>query len=522
MNNDSRRTTHDLDPALASCRVPDESFLWALHIMCHARQLPFDATIVAQQCPPPHTLASLMAASADLGLTATVRPFALAELGSAGTPFFMILLPPDVAASSAGEVGPAEPTPVEPMCRLIYVLRFEKERVTWIAPDRPEPIQTPANELGPGFSGRIVQFGSEPPAPGDDRGTTAPAKAFGFRWFVPELLKHRNIWRDVLGASLGVQLLALTIPLFTQVVIDKVIVHQATNTLAVIGIALVAVTFFSAAMSWVRQYLVLHTGNRIDAVLGTQVLEHLLRLPLPYFDHRPTGTIVARLQGVETIREFLSGAAITLLLDIPFLVVFLAIMFYYSWILTLIALGVLVLLAITSILVTPVLRARLNEQFLLGARNQAFMTEYVSGMETVKSLQMEPQLLAKYGDYLADYLNAGFNTRQLANSYHVLATMLEQILTVAVLCVGAMLVMQSPGFTIGMLVAFQMFAGRLSQPVLRLVGLWQELQQTLIAVKRLGDIMNVPREPYVLVPSREVRAQGRIELRNLSFRYGKV
>ena len=258
-------------------------------------------------------------------------------------------------------------------------------------------------------------------------------------------------------------------------------------------------------MTWLRQYLVLHTGNRIDAVLGSQVFRHLLRLPMPYFEHRPTGVLVARLQGVDSIRQFVSGAAVTLILDFPFLLIFLAVMFWYSWQLSLIALGIMLLVSLISFLVTPVFRAKLNDQFLLGARNQAFVTEYVSGMTTVKSLQMEPVLEQRYGDYLASYLAAAFSTRQISNTYNVLANALEQIMTLAILAVGALLVMRNDGFTIGMLVAFQMFAGRMSQPMLRLVGLWQEFQQADIAVKRLGDIMDMPAEPYALLPARSTK-----------------
>jgi len=325
----------------------------------------------------------------------------------------------------------------------------------------------------------------------------------------------------VLLASLAIQLMALATPVFTQVVIDKVIVHHTMSTLAVIGIALGVFIIFTAVMSWVRQYLVLHTGNRIDAVLGSQVFEHLFKLPPRYFEHRPTGVLVARVHGVETIREFLSSAAVTLVLDVPFLFIFLAVMFYYNVTLTLITGAILLLIVGLSLVVAPMFRELLNQQFLLGARNQAFLTEYVSGMETVKSLQMEPQLNKRFGDYLAAYLRAGFSTKQLANTYNVAANMLEQLLTLVILCVGAWMVMTTQEFTIGMLVAFQMFASRLSQPMLHLVGLWQQFQQADIAVKRLGDVMNAPAEPYSVLPAREAKGDGRIETRDLSFRYAE-
>jgi len=242
-------------------------------------------------------------------------------------------------------------------------------------------------------------------------------------------------------------------------------------------------------------------------------------LPLKYFEQRPTGTLVARLEGVETIRNFLSGAAVTLVLDLPFLFIFLAVMFYYSWQLTLIVVGCLTAIALISLFVAGPLRRRLNEQFQLGARNQAFLTEYINGAETVKSLQMEPQMRQRFGDYLSSYLGAGFRTRSLFNTYNVAANTIEQVQMLTVLCVGAWIVMTTNALTVGMLVAFNMFASRLAQPVLRIVGLWQEFQQADVAVRRLGDIMDAPAEPYSLMPTRASGGQGPIRIEGLAFRY---
>jgi len=304
------------------------------------------------------------------------------------------------------------------------------------------------------------------------------------------------------------------------VVIDKVVVHRTESTLLVIAIGLGVFMLFSALLSWVRQYLVLHTGNRVDAVLGSAVFNHLFKLPPRYFEHRPTGVIAARLHGVETIREFVASAAVTLMLDLPFLLIFVGIMFYYNVTLTLVALSLIGAIVVLSLIMAPIFRAKLNHQFLLSARNQAFITEYVAGLETVKSLQMEPQLTAKYGDYLADYLQAGFSMKQIANTYNVIANGIEQFMSLLILVVGAYTVMHDPSFTIGMLIAFQMFAGRVSQPMLRIVGLWQQFQQANMSVQRLGDIMNAPTEPYSILPSRLRESKGGIEIDNLSFRYG--
>src|SRR5258706_1857372 len=359
---------------------------------------------------------------------------------------------------------------------------------------------------------------AQPEEPGA-RDAALTDRPFGLRWFVPELLRHKALWREVLAASLVLQVIALLVPLCTQVIIDKVVVHNSSSTVAVILAALAIFVAFSAALSYARQYLLLDTGNPIDGRLGMRSFVHLLRLPPRYFETRPTGTLVARLHGVETIREFITGAAASVFLDVPFLLVFLAVMLWYSVPLTLIAVAVIGVLAAASLAVTPLLRQRINEQFLLGARNQAFVTEHVAAMETLKSLQMEPQVAARFGRNLADYLRASFATRQLSNAYGVLAGALEQTLSVAILGVGAWMVMTQEGFTIGMLVAFQMFSGRLAQPALRLAGLWQEFQQAAIAVQRVGDLMGASAELYTMNPGRGREPVGRIEIENVSFRY---
>ncbi|HJV82910.1 ABC transporter transmembrane domain-containing protein [Noviherbaspirillum sp.] len=196
-------------------------------------------------------------------------------------------------------------------------------------------------------------------------------------------------------------------------------------------------------------------------------------------------------------------------------------MFHYSVTLTLIALAVLGTIVGLSLLVAPIFQKRLQEQFQFSARNQAFLTEYIVGLETVKSLQLEPQLNTKYCGYLASYLQAGFATKQLANTYNTIANLLEQVLSLLILAIGAYTVMHSTAFTIGMLVAFQMFAGKLSQPMLRLVGLWQQFQQASLSVARLGDLMNAPMEPYSLIPARDTRRRGEIQIENIAFRYAE-
>jgi subfamily B ATP-binding cassette protein HlyB/CyaB len=508
-------------------KLSREDGIWILGSLCRFHRIPFDPSLFLQRYSP--SLETSDFSVADICLAAQELRFDTDEvILRRADEFKSIVLPCLVFLNDGGDKIPVpeaagEPSG-EPLAAAVpaLVVDADGDTVVYFRLGHDEPLKCGQAEFLPQVVGPCRLFIPKFEALKDEDGAKAMTeKAFGFSWFIPEILKHGTVWRDILAASLALQLVGLVTPLFMQVVIDKVVVHQAQSTLTAIGIGLALSIVFSGAFSWVRQYLVLHTGNRIDAVLGSKVFSHLLKLPMPYFAHRPTGTLVARLHGVETIREFLSGAAVTLLLDLPFMTVLLAVMFWYSWQLSLIAVGLLLLLGLLSFAVTPVFKERLNRQFLFGARNQAFMTEYVSGMETVKSLQLEPRLEKRYGAYLAEYLAAGFDTKQLSNTYHTVANSMEQLQTLALLVVGALLVMNNDGFTIGMLVAFQMFAGRLSQPMLRMVGLYQEYQQANLSVKRLGDLMNAPAEPYSLVPTRISTGAGAIELRSISFRYGE-
>lgn len=498
-----------------------DDILWLLNTLCQLFCVPFDPRLTAQNCPTSCTADTLLEALVALGFSARITPLRTKDLLHAPMPAAGFLQPQDSrpAHDTATTLPPCDAiTP-------LLILRADTNNVLCVLPGRSEPEIIPVVEMERRVNGTFLFLTKAPsPEAGVDPASLTEMHnnvRFGFRWFIPELLKYRGIWRDVLIASLAIHLLGLGTPLFTQVVIDKVVVHQTWNTLLVVAGGMAIFILFSAVMTWLRQYLVLHTGNRIDAALGSKFFSHLLCLPMPYFEARPTGALVTRLNSVESIRQFVSGAAVTLLLDCPFLLVFLAVMFAYSWQLSLIALSCMSLISALSLLVTPAFRTRLNRQFLLGARNQAFMTEYVSGMATVKALQMEPTLKERFDHYLASYLAAGFSTRQLSNSYSVTANLLEQVMTLSILGMGAALVMRNDGFTIGQLVAFQMFAGRMSQPLLRLVGLWQEFQQADIAVQRLGDIMNMPAEPHAQIPSRTRKdTPGRIAFHDVSFRYG--
>lgn len=495
-----------------SVAYPPEHVLWALGSLCALHQLPFAAELVARELPSESANGIepwvIIQAGERLGFrvkTVQVTPQRLARLP---LPLLVEINDGEGGAQSLGLITAASQGK--------YVL---------FVPGQPEPLTLQELELSERISGNGWLFAGQVSPARDEDAASSVTRSFGFRWFGPELLRHKKVWRDVLLASLALQIVALATPLFTQAIIDKVLVHRTESTLITIGIAMGLFIVLSGLMSWVRQYLVLHTGNRVDAVLGAAVWEHLLKLPLRYFEHRPTGVVAARLHAVETIREFVSGAAISLILDFPFLLICLVVMLYYSLALTAVAVSILLVIAVASFIMAPVFQRQLNEQFLLGARNQAFVTEHIAGFETVKTLQMEPQLRQRYSGYLASLLASAFRTKQIANSYNTFASSMEQVMTLGILMLGAYIVMTpQPGasvFTVGMLVAFQMFAGKLSQPVLRIVGLWTQFQQASMSVQRLGDLMNAPAEPYSLIPQRQNDGPGQIDIQDLGFRYSE-
>lgn len=491
--------------AAAAGELALEEAVWLLSSFCALARKAFDPALFAQRYPPPVSTQALKQAVDELELSFEQRRCSLEAALAWRIPIALRLRVPS-------EEGVRH--------EWALVLNADDTRVSLLERGSQSPIAVPVTELKVRYAGEALSLAPKPATATDPDSLEFRSARFGLRWFVPELLRHRRVWRDVLLASLVMQLIGLATPLFTQTIIDKVVVHRTQSTLIALGIGMAVFLVFTSALTWVRQYLVLHTGQRIDAVLGSHVFDHLFRLPLLYFQHRPTGVIAARLQGIETVREFIASTAVTLALDLPFLLIFVAIMFFYSVKLTLIVLAILAVIAGMSVLVAPVFQQRLNEQFRRGAANQAFLTEYIAGMETVKSLQFEPQLSQRYRNQLAELLKAGFATRQLANGYNTWASTLEQIMTTLILVLGAWTVMTTTAFTIGMLVAFQMFASRISQPVLRIVGLWQQWQQTRLSIARLGDIMNAPTEHYSLIPRRAASSgAGRIEVERLAFRY---
>jgi len=344
---------------------------------------------------------------------------------------------------------------------------------------------------------------------------------FGWKWFARAFFKRKAVIRDVLLGSLFTQLIALGYPLATQAIVDKVIQNQAVSTLIALGIGIAMLALFSAGITWLRQKFLLRLANLVDAELAAEMVLHLLRLPIRYFESRATGVIINRLHGVERVREFFAGTFTLVALELPFSSVFLILMLTYSWQLSLLSLGFLTVMLTASFAVGPKLREHINRQSLLAAKVQGYLTEHVAATETIKSLQMENEVAGRYQELNTAYLVSARATKELANGYSTFMSCTEQLMNAAVICTGAYLAMTTTTLTIGMLVAFQMFAQRVTQPLLRLSGAWQELQQVRVSVAMLGDMMNAIPERYSSIASSSGSDEGRLEVTGLGFRYAQ-
>jgi ATP-binding cassette, subfamily B, bacterial HlyB/CyaB len=342
---------------------------------------------------------------------------------------------------------------------------------------------------------------------------------FGFKWFISEIFQYKSFWYSVLAASLLIQCLGFAMPLMTQTIVDKVIVNLAQQTLIsmVIGVALLNI--MNTVLSWARQKLIVIIGNKVDEVLAIMVVSKIFKLPLNYFYQRGTGNIISRMHGIESIKDFLTGSFLTIALDLPFALLFFGIMLYYSVILSGISLLFLITMLLMSVLVAPIIRKRYLLQAQLAGKNQAFLTEHIASMETVKSTQSEVVITERYRDNYKTFLNLSKEVRSAAINYNNFMTLLDQMCSLTILGVGAYICMQETGLTIGMLIAFQMFAQRVNQPILRIANVWQEFQQNQISINRLKDIVDQKEENYSLIENTITSNQADIKIKNLSFKY---
>ena len=347
-----------------------------------------------------------------------------------------------------------------------------------------------------------------------------PQQRFGLRWFLPSLQRHRKVLLEVLLASFFVQLFSLANPLMLQVIIDKVLVQNSIDTLHVLGIFLLVIAVFEAVLTSLRTYLFAETTNRIDMALGAEIIDHLLRLPLRYFDRRPVGELSTRVNELENIRQFLTGTALTVVLDAIFSVLYIVVMAIYSWVLTLVALATIPLFILLTLVVSPIVRQQLRTKAERNAQTQSLLVEVLSGIQTVKAQNIELRSRWQWQERYARYVSASFKTVLTFTAASSTSNFLYQLSGLLVLWVGAYLVLKGQ-LTLGQLIAFRIIAGYVASPLLRLVQLWQNFQETGLSLERLSDIVNTPQEADVAdrqnLPMPTIR--GSVTYENCSFRF---
>lgn len=469
-----------------------DSGLRCLVMIAHYHELPADEEQIKHSYAASDdgiTLTDMQRAARELGLKCKLAQVNLSKLSKLSLPAILVL--------SKGSY--------------IILANCKEDELLIFDPSIGKPTTMKPQDLLNIWEGSILLFTPKQTIEGE--------RAFGIKWFLPALWKYKKLIGEVLVAALFLQIIGLVSPLVTQVIIDKVLVHQGITTLNVLVIGLLVIIVFELIMGICRNYVFTHTTSRIDISLGVKLFNHLFRLPLTYFENRRVGDTIARIRELENIRQFITGPPLTGVLDVLFMVIYLSVMFYYSAALSFVVLGSLPFFIILSIVLTPLIKHRLEEKFQHGADSQSYLVEAVSGMQTIKSFALEPISQKKWESLLAKYVKSSFRLSILSGSAGAIAQMIQKIFNLAVLWYGTHLVMEGV-ISVGQLIAFQMLSGRVSDPVLRLVQMWQEFQQVGISIKKLGDIFAVKPEPSLsAAKTRLPRIRGRIAFESVTFRY---
>ncbi|TMP78466.1 type I secretion system permease/ATPase [Pseudoalteromonas phenolica] len=341
---------------------------------------------------------------------------------------------------------------------------------------------------------------------------------FGIKWFIPAIKKYKKLFVEVLVASFFIQLFGLASPIFFQVAIDKVMVHNGLTTLNVLAIGFFSVIFFEVLLSAMRAFLFSHTTNRIDVGLGSEIYQHMLKLPLAYFKSRRVGDTVARIKELDSIREFMTGTSLTLILDLFFTFVFFAVMFYYSSDLTWIVVASLPLYFVIAYILGPSIRSTLEKKFRHSAENHSYLVESVHGVETIKSMAVEPAMVNKWDEKLAQYTSVSFKAFQLNNVYSQMSNFITKTVGLMILYFGSLAVTDG-SLTIGQFIAFNILAQRVSAPIMRFANVWQDFQQAKISIERLGDVLNTPTESGANTKLELPNLRGEVTFEQTSFSY---
>ena len=353
-----------------------------------------------------------------------------------------------------------------------------------------------------------------------ERSTSTPEQRFGPGWFWPAIKRHRGMLLQVLLASFVVQLFSLANPLLIQVIIDKVIAQRSLDTLQILGMALVVVTLMEGVIGSMRTFLFTDTTNRIDLRLGAEVIDHLLRLPLNYFDRRPVGELGTRIAELEKIRNFLTGQALITILDAAFSVIYIIVMVIYSWVLTLIALAVLPIQIGITLAGAPLFRRQYRQAAEENARTQSHLVEVISGIQTVKAQNVEMVSRWKWQDFYAKYISRTFDKTITGTFLNESSQVLQKLSQLLVLWVGASMVLKSE-LTLGQLIAFRIISGYVTQPLLRLSSIWQNIQELRVSFERLADVVDTPEESDAAdkgnIPLPAI--EGKVVFENVSFAF---
>jgi len=385
------------------------------------------------------------------------------------------------------------------------------DNIMLMFPNKTTPDIMPLSEFYDIWDGTVIIIAK--------KGETINNIKFGFKWFIPTILKFKNEFIHVLLAVFIVQILGILTPIMTQVVVDKVLSHKSLSTLYVITIGIVVVYIVDLILTLAKNYIFTHTTNRIDVLLSSKLFKHLFALPLKYFELRRTGETVARVRELDSIRSFLTGTPLSSVIDLIFIIVYIVVLLFYNVKLTLIVISSIPIYALLSYIVTPLFKKHLEQKFNAGAETSSFLVEAINGVQTVKSFALENKFESKWGNLQAEYVKASYKTSMVSSTASTVAGFIQKVFDLLILFFGTLAVIDGD-FSIGQLVAFRMLAGRVSGPVLRFVQLWQEYQQAALSVERIGDIFNTPEE---VRPSSSVsslpKLNGKIKFDKVHFRY---
>ena len=378
-------------------------------------------------------------------------------------------------------------------------------------PVEKRTVEIPMDELYARFGGEVLLVGKS-------FGHATEDLSFGVSWFLPFIKRYRRTIIEMLVVSFFVNLLALGYPLLFQLVIDKVLPHKSYSTLIVITAGLLLLAFFSWILSYLRQYLVQHTANRIDVELGAKLYSHLLHLPISYFETRSAGVIVTRARELRSIRAFLTGQAMLTVVDCLFIVIYFAVLFFYSKLLTLVVLASLPVYVAIGFFIRPMVRRLSKARFRAFAAGQQLMVESIVGIQTVKSAAIEPLFERKWEERLAAYARTSFDSRMLGVKASSTVTFVTKVTSALILFLGVLAVI-SGSMTVGGLIAFKMISRLIAKPIMRISTLYQSFQEVQISIEHVADIFDAEVERRDVATLAGPQIQGQIIFRDVGFRY---